>query len=328
MDKPFIFITRIIPEEFVEPLRAVAEVEMWHSEEEPVPYDLLTEKAKKAQGLLTVLSDKIDEELLKSATHLKVIANLAVGFDNIDIQAATTRQIYVCNTPDVLSDTTADLAMTLLMTTARNILEASAHIKENKWTSWSPYLLAGRDIHHKTLGIVGMGKIGEVLAKRAAGFDMNILYHNRSRNEQAENSLPVTYVSMDDLLKKSDFVVCLTPLTKQTKNMFNEQAFKKMKKSAMFINVSRGGVVDEAALLKALNEEEIAAAGLDVFVNEPIDSSHPLAIHPKVVALPHIGSATVETRTSMIKLAVQNIEGVLAGHFPSTIINRELVPNS
>ncbi|USY54877.1 D-glycerate dehydrogenase [Bacillus sp. 1780r2a1] len=328
MDKPFIFITRSIPEEFVEPLRAVAEVEMWHSEEEPVPYDLLTEKAKKAQGLLTVLSDKIDEELLKSATHLKVIANLAVGFDNIDIQAATNRQIYVCNTPDVLSDTTADLAMTLLMTTARNILEASAHIKENKWTSWSPYLLAGRDIHHKTLGIVGMGKIGEVLAKRAAGFDMNILYHNRSRNEQAENSLPVTYVSMDDLLKKSDFVVCLTPLTKQTKNMFNEQAFKKMKKSAMFINVSRGGVVDEAALLKALNEEEIAAAGLDVFVNEPIDSSHPLAIHPKVVALPHIGSATVETRTSMIKLAVQNIEGVLAGNFPSTIINRELVPNS
>lgn len=326
MDKPFIFITRNIPEKFVEPLRVVAEVEMWHSEEDPVPHDVLTEKAKKAHGLLTVLSDRVDEELLKEATNLKVIANLAVGFDNIDIQAATKRQIYVCNTPDVLSDTTADLAMTLLMTTARNILEASAHIKENKWTSWSPYLLAGRDIHHKTLGIIGMGKIGEVLAKRAAGFDMNILYHNRSRNEQAESKLPVTYASMDDVLEKSDFVVCLTPLTKQTENMFNEEAFKKMKKSAMFINVSRGDVVDEAALLKALNEEEIAAAGLDVFVNEPIDGSHPLAMHPKVVALPHIGSATVETRTSMIKLAVQNIEAVLAGHFPSTIINRELVP--
>jgi glyoxylate reductase len=320
--KPYIFITRKLPETAVEMIQTKYEVMMWEHEDIPVPREILLEEAKKADALLTMLSDAIDEEVLTVGTNLKVIANLAVGFDNIDIDMATKRGIAVCNTPDVLTDTTADLAFALLMATARRIVEAAEMVKQDQWKSWSPLLLAGSDIHHKTIGIVGMGKIGSTVAKRATGFDMNILYHNRTRKPEVEKELGAVYCSFDELVSKSDYIVCLTPLTAETKNLFTRDVFKKMKSSAIFINVGRGPVVDEEALYDALAEKEIAAAGLDVFVKEPISAEHPLLKLSNVVAIPHIGSSSVETRVTMMKLCLDNIEAVLTGKEPFTLVNK------
>lgn len=321
MTKPYIFITRKIESEALKGLKETFEVKIWEYEEQPVPRDILLEEAAKADALLTMLSDKMDRELLDVAKNLKVIANLAVGYDNIDVPAATEKGIIVCNTPDVLTDTTADLAFALLMATARRIVEAAEIVKAGKWTGWSPLLLAGHDIHHKTIGVVGMGKIGETVAKRATGFDMDILYHNRSRNAEAEERLGARYTSFDELITTADFIVCLTPLTNETAGMFNKEAFKKMKPSAIFINVARGAVADEEALYEALVKGEIAGAGLDVFKQEPIGPDHPLLTLPNVVALPHIGSASVETRQEMIMLCIENIARVLCGERPKTIVN-------
>lgn len=324
MTRPYVFITRKLPDHIVAPIKEIAEVAMWPYDDIQVPRDVLMNEAKKADALLTMVSDVVDEEILEAGKSLKVVANMGVGFDNIDIPAATKNGIAVCNTPDVLTDTTADLTFALLLATARRVVEAAQWIKEGKWKSWSPFLLAGADVHHKTIGIVGMGKIGQAVAKRAAGFDMNILYHNRSRNKEAEQRLGATYCSFDELLEAADFVVCLTPLTKETRHMFNSEAFRKMKRSAIFINASRGAVVDEQALYAALVNGEIAAAGLDVFEHEPIGASHPLLTLTNVVALPHIGSATKETRTKMMELCCRNIIDVLEGKQPETLVNKEL----
>jgi glyoxylate reductase len=260
-----------------------------------------------------MLSDKIDAKLLDHAKSLKVVANLAVGYDNIDLEAAKKNSITVCHTPDVLTDSTADLAFSLLLAAARRIVESANYVQEGKWNSWGPLLLAGADVHHKTIGIVGMGRIGEAVARRAKGFDMNILYHNRNRKPGTEQELGATYKEFHELLKESDFVVCLAPLTPETKGMFNREAFQFMKKSAIFINAGRGASVDEDALVEALQNGEIAGAGLDVFVKEPIDPNHPLLAMKQVVALPHIGSASVETRLKMSELACRNIARILEG---------------
>lgn len=322
MKKPLVFVTRKCPEEKLKALKEVAEVEMWKKEDVSCPRKLLLEKAKEADALLTMLSDQVDEELLDIGENLRVIANLAVGFDNINVEYATRKNVIITNTPDVLTDTTADLTFALILSAARRVIEAADYVKEGKWTSWSPLLLAGADVHHKTIGIVGMGKIGQAVAKRAKGFDMNILYHNRSRDTDAENQLQATYTSFEELLKESDFVVCMTPLTNETKNMFHAESFNKMKPSAIFINTSRGGTVVEEDLVKALKEGVIAGAGLDVFEKEPIDSKHPLLMLPNAVALPHIGSATLETRHAMIDCCVQNLISVLSGKPPITPLNK------
>jgi glyoxylate reductase len=323
MKRPYVFITRKLPEEIIAPMKEMAEVAMWPHDDVPVPRDVLMNEAKKADALLTMVADMVDEAILDAGTQLKVVANMGVGFDNIDVQAATKRGIAVCNTPDVLTDTTADLTFALLLATARRMVEAAQFIKEGKWKSWSPFLLAGVDVHHKTIGIVGMGNIGKAVAKRAIGFEMNVLYHNRSRNIEAEKQLGATYCSFEELLEAADFVVCLTPLTNETRHMFNKEAFRKMKRSAIFINAARGAVVDEQALYEALVNGEIAGAGLDVFEQEPIDASHSLLALPNVVALPHIGSATKETRTKMMELCCRNIIAILTGNQPETLVNKE-----
>ncbi len=320
--KPYVYITRKLPQETLAELQEIAEVEMWMEEEKPVPRSILLEKANKAAGLLTMLSDRIDEELLRQAPHLKAVANLAVGFDNINVEASSKYGVTVCNTPDVLTDTTADLAFALLMAAGRRITEAAEYINDGKWNSWSPLLLAGTDIHHKTLGIVGMGRIGEAVARRASGFDMKVIYHNRRRKIETEERLGLSYRIFEDLLKESDYIVCLTPLTPETKDLFNEKAFKMMKDTALFINVSRGGVVVEEALDRALSEGWINGAGLDVFREEPINPDHPLLRHPNLTALPHIGSASTETRLKMARLAVSNIAHVLQGLKPPAAVNR------
>ena len=313
MSKRNVFITRKLPTNIVSMLESVADVKMWEHDDVPVPYEVLKEEAKTADALLTMLSDKVDKELLTESKNLKIVANLAVGYDNIDIVTAKELGITICNTPDILTDTTADLTFSLLLATARRIVEASDYVKVGKWNSWSPFLLAGTDVHHKTIGIVGMGQIGEAVARRAKGFDMNVLYYNRNRKLGAEESLGAQYRSFDDLLKESDFIVSLTPLTKETKHMFSNKQFELMKNSAIFVNVGRGQTVDEPALIKALQSGEIAGAGLDVFYEEPISADHPLVSLPQVVAIPHIGSASVETRSGMIKLCCENIKAVLVG---------------
>jgi len=320
MTRPYVFITRKLKEELFSSLMEIADVKMWDSESEPVPRELLMKEAQKATALLTMLSDKVDEELLENAPNLKVVANLAVGYDNIDVKAASERGVTVCNTPDVLTETTADLTFALMLATARRITEAQGFVKEGRWQSWSPFLLAGADVHHKTIGIVGMGKIGQAVARRARGFGMEILYHNRTRHMEAEQELGTAYRSFEQLLEESDYVVCLTPLTDATRHLFDYDAFKRMKKSAFFINVGRGQVVDEEALIAALHHNEIAGAGLDVFYEEPIGSDHPLLHFPQVVAIPHIGSASVETRTTMIKLCRDNIVAVLQGNKAKTTV--------
>jgi lactate dehydrogenase-like 2-hydroxyacid dehydrogenase len=318
LPKPYVYITRKLDEASLTPLKEVAHIEMWPSEDEPCPREELEKQAAKVDALLTMLSDQVDEALLSKAPHVKVIANLAVGYDNIDLEAANKRNITICHTPDVLTESTADLAFALLMASARRIVEASDWIKEGNWTGWGPLLLAGADVHHKTLGIVGMGSIGTALAKRAAGFDMKVLYHNRSRKPEAEAQLGVTYAAFEDLLTQSDFIVCLTPLTPETKDMFNEKAFDLMKNSAYFINVSRGQTVDEDALYEAVTTGKIAGAGLDVFRQEPVSPSHPLTTLRNVTVLPHIGSASVETRKTMMRLCAENIALVLQGQQAKT----------
>ncbi|CAH2714390.1 Glyoxylate/hydroxypyruvate reductase B [Neobacillus rhizosphaerae] len=324
--RPYIYITRKLPDSVIKEMQQKFDVGMWDHEDVPVPKEVLLLEARKADALMTMLSDAINETVLTAGKNLKVVANLAVGFDNIDVKTACREGIAICNTPDVLTDTTADLTFGLLMAAARRIVEAAEVVKEGNWKSWSPLLLAGHDIHHKTIGIVGMGKIGEAVAKRAKGFEMNILYHNRTRKPEVEQQLGAVYASFEELVGKSDYIVCLTPLTEETKNMFTREVFNQMKRSAIFINASRGPVVDEQALYEALAAGEISGAGLDVFEKEPINANHPLLQLPNVVALPHIGSSSVETRTAMMQLCIDNIEAVLEGNKPKTLVNKEWKP--
>jgi glyoxylate reductase len=324
--KPYIYITRKLPDEVVKTIAEKYDVKMWEHEDIAVPREILLSEAGKADALLTMLSDRIDKEVLNAGNNLKVVANLAVGFDNIDIETASQEGIAICNTPDVLTDTTADLTFALLMAAARRIVEAAEVVKQGEWKSWSPLLLAGRDIHHKTIGIVGMGKIGAAVAKRATGFDMKILYHNRNRKFEYEQQLGAVYASFDELVQSSDYIVCLTPLTPETKNLFTREVFQKMKTSAVFVNASRGPVVDEQALYDALIEGDIAGAGLDVFEKEPIGADHPLLKLPNVVALPHIGSSSVDTRVTMMNLCLENITAVLEGGGPKTLVNKTWKP--
>ncbi|WP_188454013.1 2-hydroxyacid dehydrogenase [Virgibacillus oceani] len=318
MNKPLVYITRKIPNEIVEPFRELFEFRMWEEAEEPVPRDRLIKEMEQADALLCLLTETIDRELLESAVNLKIVANMAVGYDNIDVNTARDKGITVTNTPDVLTNTTADLTFALLMAAARKIVEGVNFIKKDKWEHWSPFLLAGSDIHHKTIGIVGMGRIGKAVAKRAKGFDMEVLYHNRSRNLEAEQELQAIYTDFDKLLERSDFIVSLVPLTNETKHMFDRTSFQKMKSRAIFINVSRGQVVDETALYHALESNEIAAAGLDVFEKEPIRADHPLLELDNVVCLPHIGSASIETRVRMLELCLENILLLFNGEEPKT----------
>lgn len=316
-----IYITRKLPDEIVEPLRKKFDVQMWHSETIGMSNEELITNAKDAHALWTMLSDNIDRSLIESLANLKVISNFGVGYNNIDIEAAKERGIAVTNTPGVLTETTADLTFALLLATARRITEVEQEIRSGNWTSWSPMQYTGMDIFGATIGIVGMGRIGEAVARRAKGFDMNVLYHNRSRKLDAEQTYGFTYVELDELLKQSDFVVLLTPLTPETKGLIGERELNLMKETAAIINVARGGIVDEQALYEALVSKKIWAAGLDVFEQEPVPVDHPLLTLPNVTMSPHIGSASIRTRLAMMQLNAKDIEAVLEDKEPQNRIN-------
>lgn len=315
-----IYITRKLPEEIVEPLREKFDVHMWHSENIGMTYEEIKTNAKDVDALWTMLSDNIDCALIESLSNVKVISNFAVGYNNIDIDAAKERGIVVTNTPGVLTETTADLTFALLLATARRITEVEQEIRTGKWTSWSPMQYTGMDIFGATLGIIGMGRIGEAVARRAKGFDMNVLYHNRSRKLDAEETYGLTYAELDDLLKQSDFVILLTPLTPETKGLIGKRELNLMKETAAIINVARGGIVDEQALYEALVSKKIWAAGLDVFEQEPVPVDHPLLTLPNVTVSPHIGSASIRTRLAMMQMNAKDIEAVLENSEPQNRI--------
>jgi len=318
MAKPHIYITRKIPDDLLKPYKEAFDFHLWEKEDEAVPREILKKEARQADGLLCVLTDQIDEDLLACAPNLKIAANMAVGYDNIDIPSAKNYGVTITNTPDVLTETTADMGFALLMATARRMIEANEYIKKDQWKNWSPYLLAGTDVHHKTMGIVGMGRIGQAIARRAKGFGMSVIYYNRSRKPEAEEELQAEYKDFEALLKEADFVISVLPMTEETKGIFNEAAFQRMKNTAIFINISRGGVVNEADLAEAIKQKEIKGAGVDVFENEPIAGDHPFMQFEEIVCMPHIGSATEETRSAMLKLCLENIHGVFSGSGPIT----------
>ncbi len=307
-----VFVTRRLPEEALRIVQVMAEMEVW-PEEEPPPRDVLMEKVAEAEGLLCLLTDKIDGELLDHAPKLRVVSQMAVGYDNIDVAACTARGIPVGNTPGVLTETTADLAFALLLATARRLTESERYLRSGQWKTWSPMLLTGPDVHHATLGIVGMGRIGYEMARRAHGFEMHLLYSGPTRNADAERDFKAWHVELDTLLAESDFISLHTPLKPETRHLIGAAQFARMKPTAILINTARGPVVDQAALYEALKAGRIAAAGLDVFEAEPLPMDDPLLQLDNVVLLPHIGSASIATRTKMAVLAAENLVAGLQG---------------
>ncbi len=313
MSRRRVFVTRIIPENGLELLRAQCEVDLWE-DALPPPRDELLRHAAPCSGLLTMLSDPIDGDLMAACPDLRVVSNYAVGTDNIDRETARERGIAVGNTPGVLTDATADLAVTLLLAAARCVPSAGHNATSGAWKTWEPCGHIGRDLVGQTLGIVGMGRIGYAVARRLArGFDMQVLYHARRDHEEAERVLGARRVSFGELLEQSDFVSVHTPLTAETSGMFDAAAFQRMRPGAVFVNTARGGVVVQSDLVQALREGSIFAAGLDVTDPEPPAADDPLLHLPNVVLLPHIGSATVGTRGRMAEIAAENVLAGLGG---------------
>ena len=321
MDK--VLVTRRIPEPGLEILRAHCEVEVFPHDRNMTREELLKAVQGK-DGLLSLLTDRIDTELFDSAPTLRAVANCAVGFNNIDLAAATARGIPVTNTPGVLTDTTADLTWALLMSVARRIAEADRFTRAGKFDGWGPMLMLGGDIYGKTLGIVGMGRIGQAVAERATGFDMQILYSDAFELESSTaQSLRAMRTDFETLLRQSDFVTLHVPLTDQTEHLIGDKQFHLMKSTAYLINTSRGPVLDEKALVKALQERRIAGAGLDVFEHEPYIEPELLEME-NVVLLPHIGSASFETRARMAIMAAENLIAALQGKVPPNCVNPEV----
>ncbi len=319
--KPKVYVTRSVPEEGIRMLQQECEVEQWE-DELPIPREILLEKVPDIEGLYCLLTERVDQDLLDAAPHLRAVSNMAVGYDNIDVDACTARGIPVGNTPGVLTDTTADLAFALLMAAARRIVEAADYVRAGRWKTWGPMLLMGQDVHGATLGIVGMGRIGRTVARRALGFDMRILYHD-PYTSQAELDVDATKVDMDALLTESDFVTLHVPLTETTHHLIGREELLAMKPTARLINASRGGVVDHDALHDALQEGQIAYAALDVTEPEPIPADHPLLDLPNCIVVPHIGSASVATRTKMATMAAENLLAGLRGEPMPHCVNPE-----
>jgi glyoxylate reductase len=319
-----VYVTRDIYPEALDILKRAHDVEVW-PEDRVIPRDVLLQKVADAEGVLTLLTEKVDDEFLNHAPKAKVVANMAVGFDNIDVAACTRRKVVVTNTPGVLTETTADFAFALLMSAARFVVPGMNYVRDGKWKTWSPTLFVGQDVHHATLGIVGMGRIGQEMAKRGRGFDMEIVYYDVYRREDLEREHGYRYVDMDGLLAQSDFVTVHVDLNPQTRHLFSTDAFKKMKKTAYLINAARGPIVDTDALYEALKSGEIAGAGLDVTDPEPIPADHPILELDNAVICPHIASASLQTRTKMAILAADNIVAVLAGERPKTPVNPDVL---
>jgi len=327
--KPKLFITRELFKDVIEKLEQYYDVEVW-DRYEPPPYDVLLKKFKDIDAAVTLLTDRIDANLLKQAKKLRIISQYAVGFDNIDIETATKLGIYVTNTPGVLTEATAELTWALILAVARRIVEADYFVRWGEWwrkkTGWHPKMMLGVELYGKTLGIIGLGRIGSRVAEIGKkAFNMKVIYYDIVRKPELEKKLGVEYRELDQLLAESDIISIHTPLTKETYHMIDEEKLRKVKKGAILINTARGAVVDTEALIKALREGWISAAGLDVFEQEPLPPNHPLTAFKNVVLAPHIGSATYETRHKMAELVAENLIAFYEGREPPTLVNRDVL---
>ena len=321
--RPTVLITRAIPEEGLADLRKFADLDIWNSEE-PMPRDILLERVRNADALIPMLSDRVDGDLMDSGPGLRAVANYAVGYDNIAIDEATRRSIPVMNTPGVLTDATADVAMALLLSVSRRVVESDRFVREGRFRTWMPKLLLGKDLKGRTLGIVGAGKIGQAVMERARGFGLKIVYHSRTRKGEVEERFKAKHLSLEELLGTSDFISLHVPLTEYTRHLIGEKEISLMKKSCVIINTARGPVIDEKALYEALEDGRIHGAGLDVYEEEP--KVYPGLIElDNVILLPHLGSAAEGTRIKMAELACEGVMDALSGRRPRNCVNPEVL---
>lgn len=305
-----VFITRPIPEEIRAKIAAECEVDMWHTSAILPP---IAEKIPPLDGLMTYGHEPVSPEMIATSPNLKVVSVVGVGYDHVHVGACREKGIAVGHTPGVLSDTTADMTMTLLLAASRNIVPAAKHVQTKQWLYYDPNILWGYDVHHATIGIVGMGRIGYAVAKRALAFDMRVLYYKRERRRDWEEELGIEYVDMEQLLRDSDFVTLHVPLTDETTHMIGKVELELMKSTAILVNIARGPVVDHYALHDALAAGQIAGAALDVTEPEPLNTDHPLLSLDNVIIAPHLGSATIQTRMKMATMAMENLLAGLKG---------------
>jgi glyoxylate reductase len=325
MSKPKVFVTRLIPEAGLEKVRAACDADVW-AESMPPPPDALLKRLAGCDGVLSLLTDRFDAAVMDALPQLRVISNYAVGFNNIDVAAATERGISVGNTPGVLTEATADMAFCLLIAAARRVVEGHRYTLSGEWKTWEPLGHIGQDLGGKTIGIFGMGRIGSVVAQRCrGGWGMNVIYHDTRRNEEAERDLGARRVDFETLLRESDFLSVHTDLNDSTRGVFDLAAFRKMKRTAVFVNTARGPVVKQRDLCEALRDGLIFAAGLDVTDPEPLPADHPLMSLPNCTVVPHIASGTVASRNAMAELAASNVLDVLNGREPRAIVNPDVL---
>jgi glyoxylate reductase len=320
MAKPKVFVTRVIPDKGLDVVKDFCDVDLWTNELPPSRAELL-QHVRGVNGLLSLLTDKIDGEVMDEAgSQLKVVSNHAVGFDNIDVIAATARKIPVGNTPEVLTDATADFAFALLMAAGRRILEAERYVRDGKWKTWGPMLLLGIELKGATLGLIGFGRIGKAMARRAAGFDMRVIYFD-PKEAKPEAGIHAQRVDFETLLKESDFISLHTPLTPDTHHLIDSEALSRMKPSAVLVNTARGQIVDQDALYEALKDHRILAAGLDVTEPEPLPLDSPLLTLDNIIIVPHIASASKTARDNMSWMAAQNLIAGLKGERLPNCVN-------
>ncbi len=321
-----VYVTRKIPKVGIQKLREKFEVEVSQKSRNLTKEELI-DNVKGKDALLCLLTDTIDEEVIEAGGDLKVISNYAVGYDNIDVDVATEKGIAVTNTPGVLTEATAEIAWSLMMAVARNVVEGDEFVRKDNFEGWDPTLMLGHELHGKTLGIVGMGNIGSKVAEISQGFDMDVIYYNRSPNEEMEEKIGAEYVELEELLSRSDFVSLHVPLTEQTKGMIGKEELEKMDEEAYLINTARGEVVDEDALVETLKEGGIAGAGIDVYADEPEGANPDYYDLDNVVLTPHLGSGTYKAREAMSEMAADNLTAALEDRKPDNIVNPEVLEN-
>ena len=325
MSRPRVYVTRRLPQPALDIIRPIADFTLWDREDVPPSREVLLREVTQVDGLLSLLTDRIDGEVMDAAPRLRVVSNFAVGFDNIDIPAATQRRIVVTNTPEVLTETVADFAFCLMLAAARRLVEGDRYARDGKWKTWEPLLLAGQDMYRATLGLIGLGRIGSAVARRAKGFEMRVMYYDPFRREDLEQSLQIEYRPFTDVLRQADFISVHVPLSEQTRHLIGRDQFSMMKPTAVFVNTSRGPVVDQQALAEALAARRIFAAGIDVFEREPVPTDDPLLAQGNAVVAPHIASASIPTRIRMATLAAENLVAVLQGKRPPNPVNPEVL---